>query len=170
MAKAVRELGKFEALGLTSTWFETLEPVPAKAAPRVHQYLQKTDINEWDPSFDLYGGGGLISTTPDLAKFFRAILTGGVFEKPETLAIALATPYLANTSGRIQHAPLLPTAQLGKHQCWGHGGFFGTMAIYCPDIDTAITLSVNMNSGGRNDTMREILQGTIDALDAVKFK
>ena len=39
-----------------------------------------------DPSVDLYGGGGLVSTCADLAKFFRALLLRGeVFDSPATL-------------------------------------------------------------------------------------
>ena len=30
----------------------------------------------FDPSFDLYGGGGLVSTVDDLARFYRALLHG----------------------------------------------------------------------------------------------
>jgi CubicO group peptidase (beta-lactamase class C family) len=40
------------------------------------------DMTGADPSFDLYGGGGLVSTVNDLARFYRALLDGHVFAKP----------------------------------------------------------------------------------------
>jgi D-alanyl-D-alanine carboxypeptidase len=90
LAAAVRARAGLDRLRLASTWWEAKEPAPAGAAQRLHQYLGTVDNHSWSPSFDLHGGGGLVSTTPDLATWYRAALTGKLFTRPETIAMALA--------------------------------------------------------------------------------
>ena len=56
-------------------------PRDARAATRrgaaaCNQYYQRIDATAFDPSFDLYGGGGLVSTVDDLASFYRALFHG----------------------------------------------------------------------------------------------
>src|SRR5205807_7846965 len=89
---AVSDLLKLKSLGIRSTYFESLEPPPPGALPRAHQYLGAADIHDIDPSFDLYGGGGQVSTTADLSRFFKALFQGRVFDHPETLAAGLVSP------------------------------------------------------------------------------
>jgi D-alanyl-D-alanine carboxypeptidase len=167
LAAAVRELAGLDRLRLASTWWEAQEPVPARAAPRLHQYLGTVDNHSWSPSFDLFGGGGLVSTTPDLATWYRAALTGSLFSRPETMAMALATPTVRQLgTPRPPHAPLMPVAKLGDHSCWGHGGFWGTMVLYCPDIDTAVAVAVNANAPEAKKAITELLDGIARELEA----
>ena len=142
MAEAVRSLLNFNALELKSTYFETLEPAPAGAPPRAHQYYGDLDITDADPSFDLYGGGGLVSTTSDLNLFFRALFEGHVFHRPVTMTSALMTVPAARTD-RGPDSNLLATVQFGSRTCWAHGGFWGSIALYCPDIDLAVSVTTN---------------------------
>lgn len=161
LPQATRRLNKFAALGIDTTWFETQEPAPAGAPPLAHQYYAGRDMTDHHPSFDLYGGGGLVSTTRDLARYFRALSLGWIFDRPETLAMGLTAPDLARKAREVPHTPLMMVYTIGRHRCWGHGGFFGTVAVYCPDIDTAIAVSVNANTGGRNTGINEVL-GKVD--------
>jgi D-alanyl-D-alanine carboxypeptidase len=92
LATALRRLLKFEKLGLAATYLESLEVRPHAAHPRAHQYYQQIDATAFDPSFDLYGGGGPISTVDDLTRFYRALLQGRVFEKRATLRTMLGKP------------------------------------------------------------------------------
>lgn len=75
---AMRELLKFNKLGLNNTWFETLEARPKDFVPFAHQYAKdfKYDSYAINPSWDLYGGGGLASTAKDAALFFQNLFTG----------------------------------------------------------------------------------------------
>ncbi len=56
--EAMRELLRYEELGLNNTWFPTLEDTPQNIKPLVHQYWGKQgwDSNNIDISWDLYGG------------------------------------------------------------------------------------------------------------------
>ncbi|MEL6822725.1 MAG: serine hydrolase domain-containing protein, partial [Calditrichota bacterium] len=79
---AIRELLKFEELGIKQMWFHTLEKQPVKVLPLVHQYWGKRDWDSYDfnPSWDLFGGGGQASTTKDLALFFQHLFTGKIVQ------------------------------------------------------------------------------------------
>jgi len=92
LAAAYRTLLGFEKLGLTRTYLETLERKTPDARPRAHQYYERIDSTAFDPSFDLYGGGGLVSTVDDLARFYRALLHGRVYAKRATLHDFMDTP------------------------------------------------------------------------------
>jgi CubicO group peptidase (beta-lactamase class C family) len=86
MGAAIRDLVGYERLGMRLTYQESIEPEPAEKPPWSHQYEREIDVLTIDPSVDLYGGGGLVSTCGDLARFFRALLRGEVFDDPATLA------------------------------------------------------------------------------------
>jgi D-alanyl-D-alanine carboxypeptidase len=38
------------------------------------------DMTDWNPTFDTFGGGGLVSTAEDLSSFVRALFEGRVFD------------------------------------------------------------------------------------------
>jgi D-alanyl-D-alanine carboxypeptidase len=73
MAAALRNLLGYQRLGLRSTWLETLESAPKGVLDRAHRYEGDHDTYTDDPSYDLYGGGGLASTVRDTALFMRAL-------------------------------------------------------------------------------------------------
>ena len=67
--QAVRDLVGYSNLGMDSTWWEILEPPPAGVPDRAHQFLEDIDVYAFAPYYDLYGGGGVVSTVGDLARF-----------------------------------------------------------------------------------------------------
>ena len=107
LGETLRTLLDFEKLQLDETYLETLEPVPAGVKALSHPYLGETDIIDFDPSLDLYGGGGLVSSTEDLARFYRALLQGKVFRHASTLQTMLTVP------PTNEHQP-------GRTICHGH--------------------------------------------------
>lgn len=173
LARATREQLKFQRLGLATTWWEGQEPEPKKHKPRAHQYVAAGDVDATalDPSFDLYGGGGLVSTTHDLTRFFRAVIRGEIFDQPQTLAAGLAVP-VARPGDPPQapvpaYAPLMPTVRVGQHVCWGKTGFWGSVGIYCPDMDVAIAVTVNR---GPSPTRDKIVAEVAEVLDAAQAR
>ncbi|MGZ4132276.1 MAG: serine hydrolase domain-containing protein, partial [Actinomycetota bacterium] len=91
MGAAIRDLVGYERLGIGHTWQETVEEEPADLPPLSHQYEGAMDVADFDASVDLYGGGGLMSTCRDLARFFRALLRGELFGDPSTLETMTTT-------------------------------------------------------------------------------
>ena len=140
-APAYRHLLGFDQLGLQHTWFETLEPTPTDLPPRAHQYAGSVDSTHFNPSFDLFGGGGLVSTVADEAAFLRALMTGHVFHNhADTLSTMLAVPATnlapANGPGAGYAMGIYSiVVDDGNQTCWGHTGFWGTSFFHCPSAD-----------------------------------
>lgn len=145
MGAAIRELVGFERLGLAHTWQETIEPEPPDPPPLSHQYEGRMDVTRLDASVDLFGGGGLMSTCRDLARFFRALLRGAVFRDPATLATMTTTLRdvpLTEHAGWPEdpstHGMYLFRRRICGRTWWGHGGYWGTTAYTCPERDVTI--------------------------------
>jgi D-alanyl-D-alanine carboxypeptidase len=145
--EAIASVLQFEAHGWRKTRFE--QQGESSAADFAHAYIGGADTAYLDPSFDLYGGGGLISTVDELVEFIRATYRGELFSSPATLAAALTIP----PTTQLEPSPyaLMGTPiQVGRHLCWGHVGFWGVLAMYCPTEDVA--MAITMNSGGGSDS------------------
>ena len=107
LAGSCRSLSQLEKLDLGLTYLETLESRPRAAQPRAHQYYETIDSTGFDPTFDLYGGGGIVSTVDDLARFYRALLEGRVFKSTATCGPC---------SGRRIHSAS-PTREWASSRC-----------------------------------------------------
>jgi D-alanyl-D-alanine carboxypeptidase len=146
LGPAVRELLGFDALGLDATWWEIMEPVPATAGPRAHQYIGGVDVNGWDASLDSYGGGGLVTSSRDLAAFWYALFDGRVFEREVTLDTMLTTPLPPEeTPYRLG----VFVRDLDGLIAYEHSGFWGTRAVYVPELDLVVAGGVTEQSRGR---------------------
>ena len=154
MAQAVREMIDFDRLGLTSTWWEKLEDRPAGVPDRAHQFLGEIDTYDFDPSLDLYGGGGLVATVGDMGRFMRALFTGDVYSDPDTADTMLTTLEDARPSG--EEGQLAPgmyrmgvwVLEVDGHESYRHAGFWGTVASYVPELDLVVAATVNQNHAG----------------------
>lgn len=170
MPDAVRELVDYDRLGLRSTWFESLEPRPVGVPDLAHQFWLDVDVTTIDPSQDLYGGGGLASTAGDLARFFRALFTGHVFDFPATVDTMLSTVEVARVGPDYFGSELtmgeyrmgVAVTEMGGYTVYRHGGFFGTMAVYVPELDLALGATINQAESG--DELDEMVAGAIEIL------
>jgi D-alanyl-D-alanine carboxypeptidase len=170
---AVRRLLDFERLGLLSTWWENLESQPHWVPDRAHQFYGDIDTFAFDPSFDLYGGGGLVSTVGDLARFYRALLTGDVFDYFLTGSLMLAPRNDALALPNASDHALPPDAygmgiwedEVEGFVSFRHTGFFGTLAAYVPELDLVITVTTNQNldEGARGELVREVVRLAADS-------
>lgn len=137
---AIRELLDFKKNNLNTTWFINLEKTPAGAKPLVHQYWNKYnwDSSNLDPSWDLYGGGGIVATIKDMAVFFQQLFTGKIV-KDKALLERMHTPVLP----REQSNYCLGLRNLmfgGTTEAWYHGGFWGTDVMYVPGVNATIAV------------------------------
>jgi len=170
MAAAVRELIGYQKLGMTSTWWESLEPAPDGVPWRAHQFLGDLDTFSFDPSFDLYGGGGIVATVGDLARFWRALFTGGVFSDLETLGTMLST--IDGVRGLPEDGPgaLPPGAyrmgvwvvEVDGLTTYRHTGFWGTSASFVPQLDLVVTATVDQHQA--RAALGELVDGAIAAV------
>ena len=146
LGPAVRSLLRLGALGLRHTWWETLEPAPRDAPDRAHQYLGGFDAYDIDPSFDLYGGGGLVAPMAEVAQFLTALLNGQVLATRETLD----TMTRAQSPEMNGYAMGLFGSTAGGQTGRGHSGFWGTTAMAFPAAGVTIALAITEQSEFRN--------------------
>ena len=172
LGRAVRDLLGFDALGLAATWWEVMEAAPPGVAPRIGQYLFDSNIRDWTPTFDLYGGGGLVATMPDIAKFYEALFEGRVFAEPTTLATMLTSivperggPFSGGLGlGGYQYCHGIFASAHGGHTIFSHSGAWGTVGGYVPALDLAFGVSISvLDMDGRQNVL---LQRLIDVLVA----
>lgn len=138
---AMRELLRYKKNGLDQTWFAVLEPAPKNGPPLAHQYWARRhwDSYAFNPSWDLYGGGGIIATAADMAQFYQALFNGRIIRDSAALS--------------LMHQRVMPDEP--HHYCLGirvlsldgfpayyHGGFWGTDAAYFPDLNASISTIV----------------------------
>ena len=165
IAAAVRDTLDLDALGLRHTWWEGKEPAPADAPPRAHQYLGHDDTFDFDPSFDGYGGGGLVSTAADLARFVREVVTGDVL-RPPTRAAMLATTTPTDLGEMGQRCGLgIFASSIDGIERIGHEGFWGIWMYHLPQHDITIA---GAHTGLPYDGVakRALLHGPVHVLTA----
>jgi D-alanyl-D-alanine carboxypeptidase len=144
-AAAYRRLLRFGRFGVGATYFETLEPRPRGAGRQAHQYFGDLDATTvLDASHDLYGGGGLVSTAADLNRFHRALFEGRMIRRRSVRT--MTTP--SRQSGRDYYGMGIRRISTAAGTCYGHGGFWGSLTVYCPRRKLAISASVNAASPG----------------------
>ena len=143
LGPALRSVLDFKKLKLDETYLETLEPAPAAIKPLAHPYFGEIDAADIDPSVDLYGGGGLVSSVEDLARFFRALVQGKIFRHASTLQMMLTVPPTNKDAAGGPYAMGIQRRSIAGNVCWGHNGFWGTSAYHCPEIDVTIVRHYN---------------------------
>ena len=174
LATVLRDLLPFERLGMRDTWLETLEDPPPGASERAHQYLGELDTWDWDPSLDLYGGGGLVSTPDDMAAFMRALFTGGVYRDAATADTMLTTVAGAGPGPDLSGMPMVP----GRYRMgievddregmalYMHTGFWGTLAAYLPEPDVAIAIAVTRQ---QSRALFRVFAGALELLETERI-
>ncbi|MEM7740291.1 MAG: serine hydrolase domain-containing protein [Pseudomonadota bacterium] len=144
MGAAVAALLDFEAIGLETVWWDEETTPPAGTLPRAHQWLGDVDIHAINGTMDGFGGGGIVSSMEDVARFYAALFAGEVFDDPATLE------EMTNPPGNVPTADyrlgLFP-GMVGDHQAYGHSGFWGTQATAVPALGL-VYAGVSLNGDG----------------------
>lgn len=156
---AMRELLKYDQLKLSSTWFYTLENTPVHLKPFITQYSGYCATDREDPSFDLFGGGGIATTTRDLAIFTQYLFTGELFDHSETIDLIyteVKTKEASQNSYKSYRMGVMEFEIKGM-KAYGHRGFWGTYNIYIPQLNTSFAISIS-NEIDKFDLMRINLQ------------
>jgi len=135
---------------------------PARIRPRperAHQYIDDIDTTEWNPSFENFGGGGLVSTAADLDVFMRALFEGRVFTRPKTLDALLRVSRHAN------YALGLFRDREVDRRAWNHTGFFGSFMYFVPSLDLSFAGSVNQANAPSVGLVRSVIRIVDEAED-----
>ena len=144
-------------LSMTNTFFEYYEPTPL-TTNFAHSFLGKMDVTKkLNTSYD-WAGGGLVSTTEDLAKFIRGLFAGQLFKKQETLNQMISVKMHTSKSGKTSgYGSGISQYIFNGDIYFGHAGFWGALVAYCPSKN--ITFCGNINQASPSfDTQQFIEQ------------
>ncbi|UTW62342.1 beta-lactamase family protein [bacterium SCSIO 12741] len=135
---AIRELLNYQQYGLNSTWFINLEEKPEHLAPMAHQYAQNFHLDSYaiNPSWDLYGGGGMAATVKDAAVFYNHLFEGKMIQDEELLKEMYTYVLPAEKS---KYCLGIYHFDFGYHLYY-HGGWWGTDVNYCPETKTSVAV------------------------------
>jgi len=170
LALGLRTLLRFDELGMEHTWLESLEPSPQPDANPVHRYHRQWETTDWDPSVDLYGGGGLMSTCTDLSTFIHALFNHQIFDQPETLSLMLAPPTYFDSydpSENRRHKDYrygIMAIELYGLKAYYHNGLWGTSMLHVPDLNTSV--ATNCTRGHAERLMKKIILAIKNAKEA----
>lgn len=124
-----------QPLKMDRTYLEWWEP---HRGPRAHNYLGERDTYDYNPTFDTFGGGGLVSTGADLNRFMRGLFEGKVFKNPATLRTMLRSTPQSVKAGSPYGLGIARLTATGE-AVYGHSGFFGAFQVYLPKQRLAMT-------------------------------
>jgi D-alanyl-D-alanine carboxypeptidase len=152
LGPSVRDLLDFGRLGLDATYWEYMEEPPPGAGPRAHQYFGETDVTAWNASFDLYGGGGIVTDSRELAIFMRSLLKGDVFAEGSTLDAMIG-------EGTETYRLGLMVLDCDGIKVFGHQGFWNTFSFHAPSLDaTAAGSILNHDAANGRELMCRLLR------------
>ncbi len=141
--EAISVLLKYDEFHFKNTWFPTLEDKPITAKDLVHQYWSERswDSHNMDISFDLYGGGGIATTTKELAQFSYNLFTHKIIE--DSAVLKLLSTEIKTEDGKNNNYGLgLSLGKTNGLTRYGHGGFWGSQVFYFPKLDLSISVFV----------------------------
>lgn len=147
---AMRELLRYEAMGLNNTWMPTLEEKPLQTKTLVHQYWgnQGWDSYDIDISVDLYGGGGIACTTSDLANFIYKLFNYEIIKDTATFKLIFTEVQTKDAEPSNYYLGLASYEYQG-FKGYGHGGFWATQVVYFPELKSSIAVFVLEQDQGK---------------------
>lgn len=157
---AMRELLRYDEIGLDHTWFPTLEPVPENTKPLVYQYWSSEGLDSYglDISVDLYGGGGIACPPMELAKFSWNLFNGNIVTDTTVLNM-IFTKVPTQDSVQVNYMMGLSGEDVQGLEGFGHGGFWGTTVNYFPALNASVSIYIleRDKRGIRKEVMEKIV-------------
>ena len=97
-----------------------------------------------------WGGGGLVVTAADLARFMRAFADGRIFRDPDSRRqmltwTATGEPGVDYGLG-VRRFVLAELGQPGVGELWGHTGFLKSFMLYWPERDAVLCGTLNQSA------------------------
>lgn len=139
LPEAIRER-ILEKADLKKTYFEYYEPVITEGK-RIDAFLGKINMTKRINTSYEWGGGGLVTTTKDLALFIQSLFGNTFFIHPETLKKMTDTEKVKKFNANYGYG--LFSFEVNGNLYYGHGGFYGSLLLYEP-IDRK-TFSANIS-------------------------
>ena len=125
-----------EPLEMYDTYFEFCE-AETGSGKRLNSYQGRLNMTKhFNTSFD-WGGGGLVSTTQDMARFIQALFGMELFENESTLHLMLDNS--ENEADGETYARGINQYALDGDTYYEHGGHWGSLMMYNPEKDVVLS-------------------------------
>ncbi len=118
-----------DPLGMKDTYFEFYEPEHGEGK-RIDAYLNGINMTQRINTSYEWGGGGIVSTTRDMAVFIEALFANKLYRNPQTLN--LMTDMSETKKFGANYGMGIFRYELGGKSFYGHGGFYGSVLAYDP--------------------------------------
>lgn len=146
-------------LGLSDTYVAGVESLPGEIA---HGYTRTASFSDEtylvDPSLT-WAAGGIVSTTPDIMVWTRALFAGSVLSPAMRTAMLTPEPLPGGLVATHGLGPKIQTLPMGLGRFYSHGGrlhgYFGLMG-YLVDRDAVMVEQTNDTNGGPNPFMTQM--------------
>jgi D-alanyl-D-alanine carboxypeptidase len=148
-------------LEMSDTYFEYRE-TKTPANKMVETFLGDINISQnMNTSFD-WAGGGYVSSTLDLKKFIKGLMTNKLFRKPLTLP-KMINDYGGKGAQRQIAAGYgygIEVLKINGTTYYGHGGYWGTNMVYSPEkkITACSFVGQSENFSKTNKMFDEVLK------------
>jgi D-alanyl-D-alanine carboxypeptidase len=138
-------------LGLRDTWTDSWD---SSYTHMMHQYHGRRSVTEkLHPSVE-FGGGGIITSTADLARFITGLAKGELFREPATLD-AMFTRHSPNYALGVEvyRFDAKPSGVTGLDSLTmiGHSGFFGVNMYHVPELDVTWVACIGQVKGFKRE-------------------
>ncbi len=130
-------------LAMYDTYLEFYEPARGNGQ-LIHQYRKRMDMTKMNTSFD-WAGGGLVSTTADLATFIRALFTNRLISAASLREMIKTRE---TSQGQNDYGLGLWASNFNGHTYYGHYGFYGSYLGYCPTQRTLLIWNISQTDPG----------------------
>lgn len=148
-----------EPLNMDNTYFEYYEPAVG-IQQQVDTYLNRLNVTQKVKTSHEWAGGGLVSTTEEVARFISALFEMKFFENKETLEMMIdvkATKAFDREAGMG-----IFRYELNGQTFYGHGGYYGSLMLYSPEEQ--ISLCVNIGQANATIDAEALLGAIVEVL------
>lgn len=139
LPEAIRER-ILEPANMKLTYFEYYEPIVTEGK-RIDAFYGKINMTKKINTSYEWGGGGLVTTTKDLAVFIQLLFDNKFYQNSSTLEKMI--DFTKVKSLGANYGLGLFSFDFNGKRFYGHGGFYGSLLLHEPSI--GITLSANIS-------------------------
>ncbi len=146
-----------EPLNMTNTYFEHYEEVHGHGK-RIDAFMNSINITKRINTSYEWAGGGIVSTTKEMALFIKALWEMTLFKNEGTLEMML--DITATAKHDRQYGLGIFKWNFDNKTFYGHGGFYGSILAYAPEH--GIIISANIGQAFPSFSANELLNTVIN--------
>ncbi|MFS0861065.1 serine hydrolase domain-containing protein [Fredinandcohnia sp. 179-A 10B2 NHS] len=161
----------FEPLGMKNSHFSRMKPAEESPYELAKMYMRNTEISNYESMRSMvFAGGGVVSTTGDLLKFMKALVSNQLLAKEtiDQMKSDCGKFFLGIDYGYgVMNIKTVPVLMPAKYNSWGNAGSTGSFMFYHPATDAYIIGTLNKSGYGQKG-IRLMLQIADKLLKATK--